>query len=104
MSENIGHCSRSWISHDNDSDVSVYITMEHRITVQEFLDYMAQQHPEVDLAQAQLNFATVRWVDRPTERELATREEWRTRQAERHEAWERKIYAELKAKFEGGEA
>jgi len=92
--------SRIWATKADDSWMSCYLGMQHRITLRELVDHFAEHYPHVDPLTLSLNFTTVKWSEPPTEADLAARAANRARNAERHEAWQRKAYAELKAKFE----
>ena len=91
---------RHWQTAADDSDMRCYLSMKNRVTLREFMDYLTEDHPHIDPWSVQLNFGTATWTDRPTEEELAAREQWRAKQADRQEAWERQAYDRLKAKFD----
>jgi hypothetical protein len=94
---------RSWESKADDSQVSCFLHMQHRITVRELLDHFAEHYPHVDMDSVQINYATAKWMEQPTEEELEERAAGRARWEEHHEAWERRTLAELKEKYESGE-
>lgn len=100
---NIERLRRSWKTKDDDTTMHCYLSMRHRITVRELHDYLHENHPHVDPWEVELNFATATWDEPSTEADRAEREAWRTHQADRHAAWERDMYARLRAKFEPSE-
>lgn len=102
MSDNINNEPlTSWATREKDSPIHCYLGMKHRVTLQELIDHFNEHYPDVDVATLELNWSTVVWERPPTEEELADRAERQRRHDERHAAWERRMYAELKAKFEG---
>lgn len=91
---------RSWKTEADDSWMRCYLRMKERISLREFVDYLAEHYPHVDPWTVDLNFGTAVWEEAPTEDDLAEREQWRAAQRERHAAWERKTYERLREKFE----
>jgi hypothetical protein len=100
--EDLGQVRRSWQTSEDDSLMRCYLVMRHRVTVRELLAHLAERHPDVDAMTVNLNFGTATWEEPPNDADVAFRAAWRVHQAVRHEAWERDIYARLKAKFETG--
>lgn len=93
--------TRSWRDHNRDEPVMRCRLQGSRMTIQQLSDYLAEHYPHLDIYNdvTVTGFAAV-WEEPPSADEAAQIEIWRARQAERHEAWERKTYAQLKAKFE----
>ena len=89
---------------DADATVRVYLTMRHRVSLRELVTYLLEHHPAADPYGVRLNFGSAVWDEPATEAEVAARLAWQAAQRERTEAWERRKYAELKARFEGGNA
>lgn len=83
-----------------DSPVRCYLRMEGRVTVRQLRDHLAAHYPHADFDDVALNFGTAVWERPANPREIEQRKEWQRSQAERTETWERKKYAELKAKYE----
>jgi hypothetical protein len=94
------HPSRSWKTADDDSGMRCYLGMQGRVTLRELLEHFAEEYPHVDPMTLALNFATVVWDEPATPEDIAQREAFRAKQADRQERWERDTYARLKAKFE----
>jgi hypothetical protein len=94
--------NRYWQTKDPESGMRVYAAMEGRITLGEFLTYMAENHPHIDPNSVNLNWGTATWEDRPTEEEVAERERQRRWSQSRHDAWERRTWEKLKAKYING--
>lgn len=83
-----------------DGPMRCYLRMEGRVTVQQLRDHLAAHYPHVDFDQVALNFGTAVWERPAHAQEIEQRKEWQRKQAERTEAWERRKYTELKAKYE----
>lgn len=98
-SNKFGPLQRTWVSSEDGSPIRCYLGMRHRVTWPEIVAYLAEHHPGVDPDTIRLNFATAAWEELPTSEELAKREKWRARQAERQVRWERETYERLKVKF-----
>lgn len=95
--------NRHWKTHDSDDTMHVYLTMRHRLTLRELVAYLDRHHPGVDPWTVELNFGSATWDEPATATERVARLAWRVEQRERTEAWERRKYVELKAKFESTE-
>lgn len=93
--------SRSWKTGDDDAQMRCYLGMQGRITLRDLLDHFAEKYPHVDTMDLQFNFATVVWDEPPTPDDVALRQKHRADQAARTEAWERKTYDRLRAKYAG---
>lgn len=94
---------RTWVTADDDTKRSCYLQMEGRVSLTDLLRHLDSViHPSVDNTDnIYVNFGTIRWEEPSTEQERAERAEQRRNSAARKAAWEKKTYAELKAKFEG---
>lgn len=93
--------NRSWVSDEEDSDMRNYLGMKGRVSMADVLRHFAERYPHVRPDDIQINFGTVVWEDRPTHVEIADREAWRKKKADRLEEWERSTLARLKEKYGG---
>lgn len=91
----------TWQSKDNDARVA-YMAVDGRISVADLVERMAELAPGVDMADVQINWATVVWTRSATADELAVREEANKRAAQRHEKWERETFERLRKKYADG--
>lgn len=87
-----------WESRDNDLRRG-YMSVDGRVSITDLIAHMAEVAPGVDLADIEVNWATVVWTRPATAEELAARDEANRRGRERHEAWERRTLAHLIAKY-----
>ena len=88
----------TWASKDNDLRTG-YMSVDGRVSIADLIEHMHRVAPGVDLADIQVNWATVVWHRQATAEELAIRAEAIRRHDERHEAWERETLARLTAKY-----
>jgi hypothetical protein len=88
----------TWQSKDNDLR-NGYMAMDGRTSITELIEYLREVAPGVDLADFQINWATVVWSRPATAEELAQRRQAEERWEARHEEWERKTYARLVEKY-----
>jgi hypothetical protein len=88
----------TWQSSDNDLR-NGYVAVDGRISIAELIAYMADVAPGVDLADIEVNWATVVWARPATAEEIAQRKQAQDRWEARHEEWERKTLATLTAKY-----
>lgn len=88
----------TWASTDNDLRTG-YMAVDGRISIADLIAHMAETAPGVDLADIQVNWATVVWHRQATAEEIADRRQAEARWEARHEAWERKTLAQLTAKY-----
>lgn len=91
---------RSWMSSDDDAQISCYMAMEGRVSVAALLDHLREVAPGRTAEEIGINFATVTWIDTPTGAEAQARVQRQALHDERHAHWERETYERLKAKFE----
>lgn len=91
---------RHWESSKDDSRIRCYLGMQGRMPLDALIRHLGEVAPGRSLDQFGINFATVVWIDAPTDAETTTRAHGRARHDERHAAWERETYERLKAKFE----
>jgi hypothetical protein len=92
---------RMWPTNDPDGKIRCRLGMKGKVTLGEFFNHFNEHYPDIDFWNIELAAATVMWEDEPTETERRQRAEWSRKQHDRTEAWERKTYARLRAKFEG---
>jgi hypothetical protein len=88
----------TWQSKDNDLR-NGYMAVDGRISLRELIDHMREVAPGVDLADMEVNWATVVWSRPANAEELAQRKQANDRSQARHEAWERETFARLSAKY-----
>ncbi len=91
----------TWKTSAVDSPVSYYLGMEGRITVGELREHFAENYPGANFDEVALNYATATWDEPATVEIIAERQAKLAWQKERTDAWQRRTYEELKAKFEG---
>lgn len=93
---------RTWISGRDDARIACRLstTGSGGVTLAELLEHLSDVASDVPDHLVTLHFATVAWEDSPTDDERRAREESRRRHHERHLAWEREKYEQLRAKFE----
>lgn len=99
MTWEIEQARRYRTSNDPESTITLYMGMKGRVPLGELITYLLIHHPGVKPYEVELNFATAKWEEPATDRDKA---DWEARQLDglrRHEAWERKTYAELHAKY-----
>jgi hypothetical protein len=91
-----------WRWEADDSDVRIgYLAMDGRVSLDQLIETMRELAPDVAPRDIQVNWATVVWSRPATPEELAERQQWRDRQAERTERWERDTLARLARKYGG---
>lgn len=73
------------------------VSMPSRCSLDKFLDWCLAEGVPAD---AMLHGGIVSWVRQETDAEQTRREQWQAEREARTEEWERRKYAELKAKFE----
>lgn len=88
----------SWQSMDNDLRVG-YMAVDGRVSIADLITHMADVAPGVELADIQVNWATVTWTRPATAEELKVRREALRRHDDRHEKWERETLARLIKKY-----
>jgi len=88
----------TWQSKDNDLR-NGYLAVDGRVSIAELIAHMETLAPGVDLADMDINWATVVWSRKATAEELAQRRQAEERWEARHEEWERKTLAKLIKKY-----
>jgi hypothetical protein len=91
--------SRRYWKDKNYDTMSCYMGMEGRVPLGELIAHLAEHHPHVDPMTVELNYATAKWDEPPTDEDQAQREARRKDHDERHEKWERETYERLRAKY-----
>jgi heme exporter protein D len=92
----------SWASDDNDLRTG-YMAVDGRISIADLIEHMRAVAPGVDVADIQVNWATVVWRRQATPEEIVQRRQAQDRLQARHEEWERKTLARLIGKYGDGE-
>lgn len=86
----------SWQSKDNDT-ITCRLWFDGRTTLEELLAQLREAAPgAVDIT---FGGGMVMWTRGATEQELAERRAWQRQAADRHAEWERKMHAQLIAKY-----
>jgi hypothetical protein len=91
----------SWQSDTNDLR-NGYMAVDGRISIADLIARMQEVAPGVDLADINVNWATVVWARPATDQELEARAEGRRRHMVRQEKWERETLARLLNKYGHG--
>lgn len=100
----VAHLYRDLKTHKEPWRVKVHVQLRGSGTLGELMTYLHEEHSEADLESLHIAPTFVSYYLEPTQADLDERAAWlaqyEARNKERIEAWQRKTYAELKAKFE----
>lgn len=95
---------RQLYTHKQPWSVKVSVHLEGSGTWGELVEYLTTEHPDADLNSIHIAPAFLSYRVEPTQEDLDQHAAWvaehEAKSKDRREAWERKTYAELKAKFE----
>lgn len=83
----------SWVSKDSDRR-SVLVHIDGRVSLDELLEFLSGRASGVDIEDILIN-GSIRWERGATDEERAEREVWRAASVERHQAWERRYWAQM---------
>lgn len=97
---------RALYTHKDPWTVKVGVHFKGSGTMGELVEYLKTEHPEIiEFSDIHIAPAFLSYRLEPTQEDLDKHHAWvaamEEKSRERREAWERKTYAELKAKFEG---
>ena len=98
MPGEFGEVRWTWASKDNDLRTG-YLPMDGRISITDLIARMAELAPGVDIADINVNWATVTWQRPATSEELEERRLACKRHDERHEEWEKATLVRLAEKY-----